>query len=70
MRDDSAHFNTSAVPRTQCTALTRDGHIMSLCVCVCCVCLLLQLARHEASKVKPGSLEAKARRPDVQYAKK
>jgi hypothetical protein len=29
-----------------------------------------QLARHEAAKVKPGSLEAKQRKPDIQYAKK
>ncbi|KAL6755306.1 P-loop containing nucleoside triphosphate hydrolase protein [Haematococcus lacustris] len=29
-----------------------------------------ELARHEAAKMKPGSLEAKNKRPDVQYAKK
>lgn len=32
--------------------------------------LFVQLARHEASKIKPGSMEAKSRKPDVQYAKK
>ena len=29
-----------------------------------------ELARHEASKVKPGSLEAQSRKPQTMYAKK
>jgi hypothetical protein len=44
-----------------CTQVTH-GEV----ICVACP----QLARHEAAKVKPGSLEAKNKRPDVQFAKK
>ncbi len=29
-----------------------------------------ELARHEAAKINPKSIEAKQRKPDVQYAKK